>query len=486
MKRMFWKSLGLVLVLLLATPGAHATTALRNLVSGIAPSIRVQEDVESASEETKPAGDENEPANDENGVKSDEAAPPAAPAVKATFDRQSRDILESLKPLVADANRVTVKISTQGRPVALGVIVDGGGMVLTKASELKGNLMCRLPDGRSLSAKVHGIHQKTDLALLKIDAAQLPTADWSTADAPSVGYWVVTPKQEDPPALGIVSVKPRTISPPNGFVGVQLQPHPNGVRIDKVYAKSPAEKAGLQINDVIAEVNGQTVTDRAMLIQSIQQNPVGAEITLKILRDGQPLTFQIQLADQSVFGMGADRSDVQNEMGGRLSKRRLDFPMALQHDTPLSPSECGGPIVDLTGKIIGVNIARAGRVDTLALPVSTILSVIEPLKSGALAPEIVFKSDIERIKTRLSEIDVEMKQLPTHQEELNDNVTRDSARLEELKKVMDDVQARLKILEEQHAKSSGELKAASASASKLQKEKERLESDLQKFISGTN
>ena len=190
--------------------------------------------------------------------------------------------------------------------------------------------------------------------------------------------------------------------------------------------------------------------------------------------------------DHTVFGQGADRSEVQNEMGGRLSKRRLDFPMALQHDTPLSPSECGGPIIDLTGKIVGINIARSGRVDSLALPVSTVLSVIESLKSGELSPAVVFKPEIEKIQARLLEINTEMEHLPQRKTELSDMLSRDTARLEELKRVMEDVQARLKELEEQHAQTAGQLNAATAGASKLQKEKERLESDLQKLISGTN
>jgi serine protease Do len=34
----------------------------------------------------------------------------------------------------------------------------------------------------------------------------------------------------------------------------------------------------------------------------------------------------------------------------------------------LPPWLCGGPLVDLDGKVIGINIARASRVSTYALP----------------------------------------------------------------------------------------------------------------------
>ncbi len=479
------KLMGLLLALSLGLPGTSATAAQRTFARAANPEAAVQEDAEPKAANAAPANvDESKAKSDEGEDKPDAAAPIAVPR-RPTFDKQSDEILESLMPITVDVNRVTVKISTSGRPVALGVIVDSSGFVLTKASELKGALTCKLADGRSVSAKVVGIHQKTDLALLKIEASQLPTADWSSSETPAVGYWIVTPKLDVPPSLGIVSVKPRTISPPVGFVGVELRDHVDGVRIYKIRANSPAEKAGMQINDIIKEVNGQAVTDRVMLTTTIQKHSVGTEIGLKILRGSEPMEFKVRLTDyNSVFG--GDRSEAQNEMGGRLSSRRLDFPMALQHDTPLSPNECGGPIIDLTGKIVGVNIARSGRVDSLALPVSTVLSVIEALKSGELRPSVVFKTEIEKIQSRLAEIDSEMERLPQRKTELTDMLSRDTEKLAELKKVMEDVQTRLKELEEQQAQTSEQLSTANVGASKLQKEKERLESDLQKLTSGTN
>jgi len=45
-------------------------------------------------------------------------------------------------------------------------------------------------------------------------------------------------------------------------------------------------------------------------------------------------------------------------MGSELSKRRTGFPHILQHDSVVKPRECGGPVVDLDGKVIGINICR--------------------------------------------------------------------------------------------------------------------------------
>jgi serine protease Do len=72
--------------------------------------------------------------------------------------------------------------------------------------------------------------------------------------------------------------------------------------------------------------------------------------------------------------------------GGPVSPRASDFPAVYQHDTIVAPNQCGGPIVDLDGHALGINIARAGRTETYALPADLILPLIEPLKSGKLAP----------------------------------------------------------------------------------------------------
>ena len=80
------------------------------------------------------------------------------------------------------------------------------------------------------------------------------------------------------------------------------------------------------------------------------------------------------------------RGMLQNSIGGKLSTRRAGFPVALQHDTVLRPEDCGGPVVDLSGKVIGINIARAGRTETFAIPAGEVVGLIEDLKSGKLAP----------------------------------------------------------------------------------------------------
>ena len=75
----------------------------------------------------------------------------------------------------------------------------------------------------------------------------------------------------------------------------------------------------------------------------------------------------------------------QEDVTGPLSQRRSGFPIAIQHDCVLRPNECGGPLVDLDGNVVGINIARADRVSSLALTAGIVQQRIEEMKLGRLA-----------------------------------------------------------------------------------------------------
>ena len=51
----------------------------------------------------------------------------------------------------------------------------------------------------------------------------------------------------------------------------------------------------------------------------------------------------------------------------------------IQHDSILAPAQCGGPICDLDGKVVGLNIARAGRVESFALPAAVVRESVKKL-----------------------------------------------------------------------------------------------------------
>ena len=92
------------------------------------------------------------------------------------------------------------------------------------------------------------------------------------------------------------------------------------------------------------------------------------------------------------------RIDRMNQMGGKLSGTREGFVSVLQTDLTLEPSECGGPVVNLDGKIVGVNIARGGRVKSYAVPAKELRALLGDVGSGKFSV-----SDVARLERAAEE-----------------------------------------------------------------------------------
>lgn len=154
-----------------------------------------------------------------------------------------------------------------------------------------------------------------------------------------------------------------------------------GVKVTDVAPGSPASSAGLQSGDIIREINGKKVDGQTTLRELIDSLEAGATVTINADRKGESKSFKVK-----VGAIQKDRSDIQNSMGSELSLRRTGFAEVLQTDMVVNAKDCGGPVVDLNGKVLGINIARAGRVETWVLPGEVIKSLLPDLKAGKFAP----------------------------------------------------------------------------------------------------
>jgi len=98
-----------------------------------------------------------------------------------------------------------------------GVIVSADGYVLTNNHVVDRGVevTVTMPDKRELRAKVIGVDAATDIAVLKIDAANLPTMPWGDSSRLKVAEWVLAignPFQlNQSVTLGIVSATGRTL-----------------------------------------------------------------------------------------------------------------------------------------------------------------------------------------------------------------------------------------------------------------------------------
>jgi serine protease Do len=72
------------------------------------------------------------------------------------------------------------------------------------------------------------------------------------------------------------------------------------VLINQVYPDSAADKAGLQVGDIVTEINGKRTPDNRVLLNMIAQYQPGETITIKAFRKGKEKSFDVTLGDRSV------------------------------------------------------------------------------------------------------------------------------------------------------------------------------------------
>ncbi len=261
-----------------------------------------------------------------------------------------------------------------------GVIVDQKGYILTNyhvVAEAE-KITVHLFDGRELKGTVRGTDSRTDLAVVHVEATDLPVATLGDSDKIQVGEWAIAVGSpfglEETVTVGVISAKGRSglgtgnyedfiqtdasINPGNsggplvnisgeviginsmiiqpgqgiGFaipinlarnimleliktgkvirpwVGIGLQDitsdlmkffnlkEKEGALISQVYAGSPAEKAGLKVGDVVAEVDGAKIKNSQDVVREVLKKKVGQKVNFVVLREGKRLEISVTTA----------------------------------------------------------------------------------------------------------------------------------------------------------------------------------------------
>lgn len=269
--------------------------------------------------------------------------------------------------------------------VVYGTVISPDGHILTKASEL-GEI-----DGLSVVVgnKVYKSPVKLaedvswDVALVKIDAAGLtPVSLAVDLPDPERGTWVVangaTTLTRRRPQVGIIAANAREIPPEGGPVlGLSFEEKRGKLVVTEVHQGSGAEVAGVVSGDVLVRIDGGEVKKPEDLKEVIGKHRVGDEIVLSVLRKKKPLDLKVRLKGRSdVFERELTRNDM---MSGDFSERRSGFPRVIQHDIVAKAEGMGGPVLDLDGRCLGMNIARATRCETFAIPAGDLRGLADRL-----------------------------------------------------------------------------------------------------------
>jgi serine protease Do len=266
-----------------------------------------------------------------------------------------------------------------------GVIISPDGYIVTNNHVIAKSreVTVTLPDKREFKGKIVGTDPKTDLAVVKVNAQDLPAIPWGDASQLQVGEYVLAVGNpfglNSTVTLGIVSAVGRghmgitqyedfiqtdaAINPGNsggalvntkgelvgintaifsqtggyqgvgfavsttmakpiyeslvktgkvvrGYLGIGLQDlnqdlaksfslrDSRGALISDVKESSPAEQAGLKQGDVIVEYQGIPVEDGVALQRLVTRTSVGADVMLKVVRDGRERELTVRIGEQ--------------------------------------------------------------------------------------------------------------------------------------------------------------------------------------------
>jgi len=294
-----------------------------------------------------------------------------------------RDVLNAFRPSVSEVSD-SIHLVFRGQDwKSLCTVVHEDGYVVTKASEIdtKNNqaLTVMLSKHKNVPAKVVKTFPDYDLALLKLeDVSGLTPISWDTRgiDLPLGSFLSAAGSGPDPVAIGLVSVKPRSFFENKGFLGIGTAPDEKGVKVTSVIPGGGAGNAGIKRGDIITKIDQIVCDSPEKLTKQINKSKPGTAIILHFLRGNSEAAMRVTLTDRSA--LKANAGGRMNRMGTEISKTRSGFRSILQTDLPILPQQCGGPVVDLKGNVIGLNIARAGRIKTFAIPAVDIQKLLEP------------------------------------------------------------------------------------------------------------
>jgi len=241
-------------------------------------------------------------------------------------------------------------------------------------------------DGTQVAANVVGDSHEDDVALLQLPNRGLTCAPFRQQTEPRRGVIVVIPiPGKEVSETGVVSLDGAfKIDSRPGRLTVPVDGRKGGVSITSAVRErdcadlSKLMRGSINEGDEITHIEGQPTPDLAAYVrQSKNAAFVAGDFVQLSIRHNR-------VSSQVIF-------PIESEIGGYsitipsyvdVSLRLTGFPAVIIHDAIVGRRQCGGPIVDLEGNVIGINIARFHRCSTFAIPHQRIRQLVQKLLSS--------------------------------------------------------------------------------------------------------
>lgn len=213
----------------------------------------------------------------------------------------------------------------QARSLGSGFIISSDGYILTN-THVVGNadeITVKLTDQREYKAKVIGTDERTDVALIKIEAKNLPTVRTGDSEKIRVGEWVVAIGSplglENSVTAGIVSAKGRSLPSENYVPFIQTDA-----------AVNPGNSGGplFNLNGEVVGINSQIIsrTGGFMGISLAIPIKVALDVSDQLKTNGRVIRGRIGVNIQELSKDLAESFGLTKPQGALISSVEKDGP----------------------------------------------------------------------------------------------------------------------------------------------------------------
>ncbi len=195
---------------------------------------------------------------------------------------------------------------------------------------------------------------------------------------------------------GYLGVGPRSLKPDERAA---LHVREGGALVESVEEGTPAAKAGLQPEDVILKVNGETVTDDIRFRDLIARVDPGKQVSLKVMRNGKEIDVNAKLEAAPELPGAIVKEKDDESAGGKLGLKVESVNEQNRKAYKLKEGTAGAVIVEIqdsgaaadAGLTVGDVVLKANGADIKSS--ADLAAAIKNVKSGQRISMVVQRTE---------------------------------------------------------------------------------------------